>query len=92
MHKQQDGRKLDRCSLGRAYKCYTVERETQKSMNKKIHWWSASSKTNGQGRMEKMNEHRKGVQELYHTSEDYALNINLYVEYVKPCLQRYPES
>jgi len=33
--------------------------------------------------MEKINEQRHAVQELFHTKKDHALNINLWVKFVK---------
>jgi len=38
----------------------------------------------GKGEWKKMNEHCKRVQELFHTKEDHAFNINLRVWFVKP--------
>jgi len=36
-----------------------------------------SIKQMGKAEWKKFNENRKGVQELFHTREDHALNINL---------------
>jgi len=40
-----------------------------------------NGQTSGQSGMAKINEQRKGVQELFHKSEDHALNINLCVKF-----------
>jgi len=38
----------------------------------------------GKAKWEKINEQRKAEQELFHTREDHALNIDLSVKFVKP--------
>ena len=49
-------------------------------------WVVKKVKASGQSRMLKINKQRKELQELFHTSEDNALNILLCVTFVKPLI------
>jgi len=42
-------------------------------------------KQTGEAERKKINEHRKRMQESFHTMTEHALNINLCVKFVKPC-------